>query len=286
MRINYILVTLTALYLNSYIAQSNTVKVPSSDTSRITFGKNKIIIISNKEDENWEEDTPLDSLNRENIDKKKYPHDNNDEWGMVGMFHFGANGYLYNNQTSFPSQYRPMELDYSRSQTIGFDFMLRGIDLFNKRVYLSPGIGLDWNKYHFKDKQQTLSTQNDTVIFFNDSTITYDKYKLRTTYVQVPLLLGFRLGNFEKNIISIELGAVAGYNIGAITKAKYAINGTKFKDKIRDDYNINPFKLDAIARVSFGDVGLFARYSFTSLFEENKAPTVTPFALGLTLGSI
>jgi hypothetical protein len=153
-------------------------------------------------------------------------------------------------------------------------------------MYISPGIGFDWNKYHFKDKQQSISTQNDTLLFLSDSTTTFDKYKLRTTYIQVPLLIGFRLGNLDKKVVNIQFGAIAGYNIGALTKEKYFIKGTKFKNKIRDDYNVNPFKLDAVARVSFGSVGLFGRYSFTSLFEESKAPSVTPFSVGLTFGSL
>jgi len=223
-----------------------------------------------------------DSLDTKSCD------DDESGWAMESVFNIGANGYLYNNQIGLPSQYQQMELDYSRSKSLGFDFMIKGMDLFNKRMYFSPGIGLDWNKYHFKDKQQSLSTQNDTVIFLVDSanSITYDKYKLRTTYIQSPVLIGFRLGNFDKKIVNIQIGAIAGYNIGAITKSKYALNGTKYKDKIRDDYNINPFKLDAVARISFGDVGLFGRYSFTSLFEDNKAPTLTPFSVGLTFGSL
>ena len=236
------------------------------------LGKTQVIIISNNEDS--------DSLTVPDCEE-----DDND-WAMVGIFNIGANGYLFNNQIGLPSQYQSMELDYSRSKSIGFDFMIRGINLFNKRMYFSPGIGLDWNKYHFKDKQQSLSTQNDTVLFLVDSAVTYDKYKLRTTYLQVPVLVGFRLGNLDKKVVNVQIGAIAGYNIGAITKSKYALNGTKYKDKVRDDYNINPFKLDAVARVSFGDVGLFGRYSFTSLFEENKAPTVTPFSVGLTFGSL
>ena len=91
---------------------------------------------------------------------------------------------------------------------------------------------MDWNKYHFKDKQQSLSAQNNTVLFLVDSSVTFDKYKLRTTYLQVPILVGFRLGDFDKNVVNIQLGAIAGYNIGAITKSKYALNGTKYKNKI------------------------------------------------------
>lgn len=276
MKIKYLLIAILSFITASFIAQTDTTKTieepQPADTSKIMLGKTQVIIISNNEDS--------DSLTISDCEE------DDSDWAMVGLFNIGANGYLFNNKIGLPSQYQSMELDYSRSKSIGFDFMIRGINLFNKRMYFSPGIGLDWNKYHFKDKQQSLSTQNDTVLFLVDSAVTYDKYKLRTTYLQVPVLVGFRLGNLDKKVVNVQIGAIAGYNIGAITKSKYALNGTKYKDKVRDDYNINPFKLDAVARVSFGDVGLFGRYSFTSLFEENKAPTVTPFSVGLTFGSL
>lgn len=276
MKTKYIYTIILSFILTSFFAQTDTTSIQPADTSKIMLGNTKIIIISDHDNNDFDSD----SLNFDSCEEEE------DGWAMVGVFNIGANGYLFNNQIGLPSQYQSMELDYSKSKSLGFDFMIRGLDLFNKRVYLSPGIGLDWNKYHFKDKQQKLSTQNDTVLFLVDSSVTYDKYKLRTTYLQVPVLLGFRLGNLDKNVVNVQVGAIAGYNIGALTKSKYAVDGTKYKDKVRDDYNINPFKLDAVARVSFGSVGLYGRYSFTSLFEESKAPTVTPFSVGLTFGSL
>jgi len=279
MKTKLTLITAMCFIASLLAAQTDTIptaKNPSpSDTSSISLGKTKILIISNTEDTNL----VADSIAQDSIEDEK-------SWSLVGVFNLGANGYLLNNQLALPTQYQQMELDYSKSKSIGFDFMIKGIDLFKKRMYLSPGIGFNWNKYQFKDKQQMLSTQNDTVLFLVDSAITYDKYKLRATYLQVPLLIGFRLGNLDKKYVNIQLGAIAGYNIGSITKAKYILNGAKYKDKIRDDYNINPFKLDAIARVSFGNIGLFGSYSFTSLFEDSKAPSLTPFSVGLTFGSL
>ena len=278
MKVKYILITILSFIALAAKAQEDTTSAiktkQPADTTKVTLGKIQLIIISNTND------TLSDSITKDKIEKE------DKTWALVGLFNIGANGYLSNNKLAIPAANRAMELDYSSSKSIGFDFMIRGIDVFKKRMYLSPGIGLDWNKYHFKDKQQFISTQNDTVLFLMDSAITYDKYKLRTTYLQVPLLLGFRLGNLDKNVVNIQVGAIAGYNIGALTKAKYAVNGTKYKDKIKDDYNVNPFKLDAVARISFGSFGLFGRYSFTSLFESNKAPALTPFSVGLTFGSL
>ena len=55
------------------------------------------------------------------------------------------------------------------------------------------------------------------------------------------------------------------------------------KSKVKGDYNVSPFSLEASARVGYGDLTLFASASITSLFEEDKGPEVYPFTVGLTV---
>ena len=285
MKIQYLIIALATLLVSNLQAQSDTLVEADTtlipvDTTKITF-KNKTIIIISKGEE--VADTLDFTINEDSIN---YTEEEN-RWTIVGVFNMGANGYLaQNGDLTMPKTQSDFELDYANSRSIGFDFMIRGFDMFNKRMYFSPGLGIEWNKYHFKDKQLTLLTSNDTVAFSYDSTFAYDKYKLRTTYIQAPLLVGFRLGNLEEKTVNIQFGAIAGYNIGAVTKEKHIANGIKYKNKVKDDYNVNPFKLDAVARVSFGSIGIFGRYSFTTLFEKNKAPELIPFSVGITLGSL
>ena len=281
MKTKILLLSIIQVLVFSVLAQNDS--VPSSDTAKIIL-KNKTIIIISKNS-----NTPTsDTLTLSESDTS-YTDDDDDEskWEFKTLYNFGWGGYLTtDNQIELPAQYQDFEIDYGKSRSFGFDFMLKGADILNRRVYISPGLGFTWNKYRFKDKQLTLSTQNDTVVFIKDSTFTYDSYKLRTAYIEVPLMLGFRLGNLDKKYFTINVGAVGGYNIGNVTKSKYAIAGTKHRKKIKDDYNVQPFKLDAIARVSFGKIGIFGRYSFTSLFEKNKAPELIPFSLGISWGRI
>lgn len=282
MKTKILLLFLVQLLVFSILAQNDS--VPSSDTAKIIL-KNKTIIIISKNSSSPSSDT----LTVSESDSAYIDDDNEEEskWGFRTLYNFGWNGYLTaDNQIDLPAQYRDFEIDYGKSRSIGFDFMLRGADLFHRRVYISPGLGFTWNKYRFKDKQLTLSTQNDTVAFIKDSTFTYDSYKLRTAYIEVPVMLGFRLGNLDKKYFTVNMGVVGGYNIGNVTKGKYAMSGTKHNKKIKDDYNVQPFKLDAVARISFGKIGVFGRYSFTSLFEKNKAPALIPFSLGISWGRI
>lgn len=200
----------------------------------------------------------------------------------------GMNGWLNtSNSTVFANEYSDMSLQLNRSRSFGMHAMMQGLDLFNGHVFFAPGLGLTWNSYHFENKMMGLTTGNDTTIFQVDSAIQYDKYKLRTTYAELPITLGFRIGNQDKNFLTLQAGVIGGININTIVKQRYFVNSVKYKEKIKDDYNVNPFKLDGIVKLKFKEsIGVFARYSFTSMFEQGKTQEVYPFSVGITIGGV
>ena len=81
------------------------------------------------------------------------------------------------------------------------------------------------------------------------------------------------------------IGVIGGYKIGSITKQKYQQDGTSYKIRAQQNFNLSPFKLDLITRITFGDIGLFGRYSMTTLFKDGKTLELTPFAAGITIGN-
>jgi hypothetical protein len=244
------------------------------DTTRIKT-KNKIILIidGDGEDFSFEEDTTG-------------AEEHEDGMELITTLDFGMNGYLAPDYSmSLPQSQRMMELNSSKSTAFSVNFMLNGANIAKDWFYISPGIGLNFNDYSFKNNIQ-ISTGSDTTMFTSDTIFANDKYELRAAYVQVPLLLGFRFGNPDKERVGLQIGAIGAYKIGSRIKQKYFLpeNDTKQKNKIKDDFNINPFKVDLVARLSIGDVGLFGKYSVTSLFEKNKAPELYPFSVGFTFG--
>jgi hypothetical protein len=265
-----LLLTSFSLFLH---AQADQMK---DDTTKIKIGKITIII----EDEG-EDDFDFDKEKAEDEKNKK------EETLYVNtLMNIGMNGWLTaTNSTAFPSEYTNMALNYSRSRMFGFDCMLGGLDLFNKHLYISPGFGISWNNYHFNEKI-TISTGADTTMFMSDSVFNFTKFKFRTTYFSVPLVIGARIGNPEKQHFDIHAGVIGSFNMNNIVKQKYTVDGTNNKDKIEDDFNVNPFKLEAIARISYKTFGLYAKYSFTEQFYTGKTQAVYPFSIGVTFGGI
>jgi len=273
MKINYIIIAFSLLIGVGAVAQEDAEM--KDDTIRMKMGNKTIIIIGDdlNEDEfdfDWEDDTAQCC-----------------EGGLSStvMFDIGMNGYLTgDNSMALPTNQQLMELNYSRSRTFGMSLMLTNADIIKDRVYVMPGIGFNWNNYHFKNEQLQITTGSDTTMFYVDSNQIYDKFKLRSTYVQVPLLVGLQLGNPDNTPINIQFGVIGGFKIGSKIKQRYYIDNTEYEDKVRDDFNINPFKFSATARIGIGDFGLFANMSLTTLFERNKAPELYPFSMGVTFG--
>jgi len=247
------------------------------DTTQYRLGNKKVMIITASEgvlDNDWDDFDISDTADSESR-------------GVEAnlQLQIGVNGFTTpQGSISLPDQLAMMELDYSKSRSFAINTMWYINKMKSSTLYISPGLGLDYNSYFFKNNI-SISTANDTVLFSPDTITSFKKYKFRTTFLQVPLIVGVRIGkNKMENPIKLELGAIAGYNIGAMVKNRHEEEGTMYKNKIKDDYNLSPFRLTATARIGIGSFGFFANYALTPLFEKNKSPELMPFTVGIQIG--
>jgi len=67
--------------------------------------------------------------------------------------------------------------------------------------------------------------------------------------------------------------------VGSHTKVK--MNGDKSKN--HDDFNINPFRYGATARIGYKGLNLFGTYYFSSFYKDNRGPMMNPFTIGIGL---
>lgn len=105
------------------------------------------------------------------------------------------------------------------------------------------------------------------------------KTKLAVSYLEVPLLFEFQIPvNQREGRLYVNAGVIGGVKIGSHTKVKYGDN----KEKDRSGFNMNAFKYAATARVGYKDLGFFATYSLTPLFETGMGPELTPFTIGIS----
>jgi hypothetical protein len=148
-------------------------------------------------------------------------------------------------------------------------------------MYLLPGIGVSWNNYVFKNNVKVESINGNTAITI-DTLNTYVKSKLRTTYLQFPLLLGFRFGNINKNPFGVQIGIEGAYQMQAKSTVK-SENGNTQTNRRKDNFSLNPYKLSAILRLSIGSFGLFGSFSITPI--TTNSLDYFPISAGIIIAS-
>jgi len=243
----------------------------SDDTTRINLSGTTIMIIN--------DDLQCDSLDHED-DSKDMP---DDLTNWAGFF-LGVNGFYTEPKKSIglPQSSELFELDYARSLNASLNIFERRFELGTKHIGLTTGLGFEFNRYEFK-RNVRIMQNSDSTWAIEDSLPQYDKNFLKATYLQIPLMLDFTTAAMEKGSISLAAGLIGGVRIGSKTKLKYFEDGDKNKDRVSSDYNLNPIKLSATARLSLGNLTLYANYGLTALFDGDKGPELYPFSVGLSV---
>lgn len=203
--------------------------------------------------------------------------------GHWAGFELGVNGFLDKDMViDYPAGYEFMDLNYAKSLAVSINFFEQNINLIGQHLGLITGMGITWNNYRF-DKNVVL-THDGMFDGYKDTdpTQNYEKSKLVVSYLRVPLMLEFQTNSkMKSNSFHITGGVVGAVRLGS--HSKIINDGNKSKDK--SDFYINPFKVDAIAKIGWGVINLYGTYSLTEMFRNNKGPEIYPFEIGISLAS-
>lgn len=195
------------------------------------------------------------------------------------LFDLGMNTYLSSNGFDQPKGYDFLQPRYGKSINFQLYIMKMGASIIDHNLSLFTGIGIDYNNYRFSD-DIVLAPNTDTVGFRNIEE-GYDKYKIVSQYVTIPLHIRYETKPEDHdNSFRIGLGGRAGYLIKSYSKLKEN-DGDKIKDF--DNYNLNPFRYGLSARIGYGIFNLYANYYLSDMFDANQNPGLNPLSFGITL---
>ncbi len=195
----------------------------------------------------------------------------------------GINGYLNSdNKMKLPTEYEFLELDIDKSVGVSVNFLSQSVNLWGQQLGLVTGLGIQINNYRF-DNDIVLVEDSATIYGYKSTTVEYEKSKLVASYLTLPLMLEFQTKKNNKHAFHVAAGVLVGIKYRTHSKRVYIEDGKKKKPKDFDDFNMNPFKYDVIARIGWGPINLFANYSLATMFQDEKGPEVYPFFVGITL---
>jgi hypothetical protein len=264
------------------IKKANSIAIDGSDTTRISLG-NKEIIILEKELENAANEIGDDiknSFKDGDDDKKKKKKDKpNSIWSG---FELGINGWLNSdNSLNMDSVNSNFGLNYGKSIAVNFNLWEVNAKIIKNYVFVTTGLGSEINNYRFDKNIRMVGNSNPLVLQVEDS-VKYIKSKFTIGYLNAPLYLTFATKPIKKGKrLFISPGVTGGWRFTSYNKRKVEVDGDESKSRNKDDFNLNPFRVNASLRIGYGDFVLFANYALTDLFQRGKGPDITPFSVGV-----
>ncbi|TYB78247.1 hypothetical protein [Bizionia myxarmorum] len=199
------------------------------------------------------------------------------------VFAIGFNNAIIEGQSLNDSPYK---LGGSGFVELGWAWKTRVFENSNA-VRFKYGLSVQWNKLDIKDN--LYFAEDNGVVTLEEFPLNVNKSKFRTTNLVIPMHFEFgpskkiegddyfRYSTYKK--FKFGIGGYGGIVLQSLQKLKYNENGNSQKDKFKD-YNTNNFVYGVSSYVSWGNVGIYAKYDLSTMFK-NQAIDQNNISLGL-----
>lgn len=175
-----------------------------------------------------------------------------------------------------------MDLNTGKSWEWNVNFLQYSIPT-GKPLGFVTGMGFKWNNYWFNGNSNIMKDPTSGVIAprYPDAGISYDKTKLNTLYLTIPLTFEVQFGHKHRGFVSV--GVIGDMKLCSNTKLKWYDSGSRQREKSKSDFNLSPFRYHLTARAGYKFVKIFANYSMVPMFKKDLGPELYPVTIGLTL---
>jgi hypothetical protein len=206
----------------------------------------------------------------------------------LGFANFRDNtDYAYAQQGSYFKTLRPADgpvnknsyiLNTGKSSNVNIWFFIQKLNVSKHVLNLKYGLGLEMYNYRYDTR---LSYRRDPEPFvFNDS-ISFTKNKLYVEYLTIPLMININTKPDSRHGFSFSVGASAGYLTSSRNKQ---ISGERGKQKIKGDFNFEPWRLALISEMGLGPIRVYGSYSLNRLQKDVTRVEQYPYAVGIRFG--
>ncbi len=185
--------------------------------------------------------------------------------------------------------------------TSGFSRHFNAYLMIDKPFRTSPkfsvafGLGIGSSNIFFSNTYVNLKSNTPTLPFTNVSANNhFDKFKLTTTFLEVPLELRFVTNPAQPDKgFKIAVGVKGGLLLSAHTKGKNLIDSSghsiydpKYISKESEKKFINNTRVALTGRIGLGHISLDGSYQVSNFLKAGTGPTINPYSVGITLSGL
>jgi len=239
------------------------------DTTKLKIFKKKFMMIDDNKNDN---DENVDANARRKMKR------------VWSGFEVGVNGFATPQVGfNFNDQYKFLNTKIGESWSYGINIVEWDAQIIKNKLALTSGLGMQWNNTHFNGNDVLIPHIDSLAASKSSSNLNLNK--LYTFDFTAPLMIKFAPGSKKdaKGGFHLAAGVILHYVTSASVVTETTANGYFERTVINDNFNINPFRVDATIRAGYSHLKLFANYSLTPYFNTSAGADVRLFSAGLTL---
>lgn len=189
--------------------------------------------------------------------------------------------------------------DSIKSHQKGFSRGFSAYFMIDKPFKSSPkfsigiGAGISTSNIVFSKMDIDLKSTSTLLPFTAvDSTNHFKKYKLATSYLEIPLEFRFTAKPSEVNkSFKAALGIKIGTLVNAHTKGKSLQDKNNnlinsYTEKENSKHFLNTTHFMATARIGYGIISLFGAYQLNNILKDGVGPAMKAYQVGITLSGL
>lgn len=168
---------------------------------------------------------------------------------------------------------------FGNSINVNIWLAMQKVNLVKHYVNLKYAAGLELNNYRFKSPivyNKITGANTGSPVVELDEVRNFKKSRLSADYITVPLMLNFNFTPHNER----EFGFSAGVSASVLYNSRHVIKTSEDgKQKVKDDFDLNRWKLSYVGELSLGFIKFYGSYAFKSMY--NKGLDMTPYTLGV-----
>ncbi len=188
------------------------------------------------------------------------------------------------------------DLRNGKSVNVNIWVLAQKVNLISHTVNLKYALGLELNNYRFKNPVR-FNENSPYIRWDNTANRTYSKNKLAADYLTFPLMLNFDFGKERNNKLTAtarkskgkveisagkqkEWGFSGGISAGYLYSSRNkTVTSDEGKQKLKDHFNLNPWKISYVAELNLGYFSLYGSYATKTMFKNGL--DMTPYNVGI-----